>query len=68
MYIGHIAVIVRERILKFPIFYLANKEMQCGKIQNCVFHFEFSFSGFPKGDIFFNKRNTKFSINIEKIW
>ena len=59
MYIGHIITIivirknrVRERILKFLFFYLANKEIQCGKIPNCVYHFELSFSGFPKGDIF----------------
>ena len=56
-YIGHITVIVRERILKFPIFYFVNEEMLFGKIQNCMYtYFEFSTSGFPIGDLFFSIR------------
>ena len=37
-----------EIILKFPLFYVANKEIQSEKNQNTMYYFEFSYSGFPR--------------------
>ena len=36
-----------ERFLKFLLFYLANEEIQSRKIQNSIYDFEFSHTGFP---------------------
>ena len=39
-----------ENFLKFPLFYHANEEIQSGKIQNYIYYFEFSHSGFPQSE------------------